>query len=113
MHDHKARQKVAQFRRLGSIGGGVVVDSLGAANFVDADNQRLQVRVAGLRAKVQHHERRGEQNRQHQSDLEIPIQQQGSPVELHELAFGVLGGLYVEVGNHCSHRNLQVLKKPC
>jgi len=60
MRDHKARQKVAKFRRLGSIGGRVVVDSLGAADVVDSDNQRFQVRVAGLRTKVQDQERCGE-----------------------------------------------------
>ena len=64
---HETRQEIPELRRLGPIRGRVIRDRLRPADFVDPDHQRLEIRVLGLRAKVEREEAQGEKRDERQA----------------------------------------------
>ena len=97
LHD-ELREEVAQLRRLRLVSGRIVLDRLGAADIVDANDSGLTLAyVAAVGSSGRQSE--GDQRHENERDLEVGVHHQRGAVQLHELPFGVLQRLRVEVRN--------------
>src|SRR4051812_10511767 len=99
----KLRQEVPQFGRLRLVSGRVVLHCLGAADVINAHDQRLHIRVGPHRPEVQSDQSECNQGEENDRDLEIGVHHKRGAVQLHELPLRTVQCLRVDVRNRWIH----------
>ena len=102
LHD-ELREEVAELRGLWPVGGGVVLHRFRASDFIDADNERLDLSVFRRGVEVQSQQAQGDERYQYQGDLQVRVHYQRRAVQLDKLAFRTLQRLRVEIRDRHAH----------